>query len=134
MTPRGEVVYLDIEDDFETNVQKALASRHTRFPLCREISDNTVGLIHIKELVPMMRDRIRTDADKTRIDSGPGDDGARELLSLFLSKHAHVAIVVDEYGGTVGMVTLEDVLEELVGESRTNSIPTRQEFKKINAG
>src|SRR5207237_6288472 len=56
MTPRGEVVYLDIEDDFETNVQKALASRHTRFPLCRENLDNTVGLIHIKELVPMMRD------------------------------------------------------------------------------
>src|SRR5437763_9053067 len=56
MTPRGEVVYLDIEDDFETNVKKALASRHTRFPLCRENLDNTVGLIHIKELVPMMRD------------------------------------------------------------------------------
>src|ERR1700680_299276 len=56
MTPRGEVVYLDLEDDFETNAKKAIESRHTRFPLCRENLDNTVGLIHIKELVPMMRD------------------------------------------------------------------------------
>src|SRR6266705_1103375 len=56
MTPRGEVVYLDLEDDFETNVKKAIESRHTRFPLCRGHLDNTVGLIHVKELVPMMRD------------------------------------------------------------------------------
>src|SRR5262249_62098374 len=56
MTPRGEVVYLDIEDSFEENVKKALESRHTRFPLCRGHLDNTIGLIHIKELVPLMRD------------------------------------------------------------------------------
>src|SRR5207249_8548750 len=46
MTPRGEIVYLNLEDDFETNVKKAIESRHTRFPLCRENLDNTVGLIH----------------------------------------------------------------------------------------
>src|SRR5204863_5193674 len=56
MTPRGEIVYLDLEDDFETNVKKAIESRHTRFPLCRENLDNTVGLIHFKALLPMMRD------------------------------------------------------------------------------
>ncbi len=56
MTPRGEVVYLDTEQTFDENVQKALESRHTRFPLCRGHLDNTIGLIHIKELVPMMRD------------------------------------------------------------------------------
>ena len=50
MTPRGEVVYLNLEDDFETNAKKAIASKHTRFPLCRENLDNTIGLIHIKEL------------------------------------------------------------------------------------
>src|SRR5437773_3546841 len=58
MTPRGDVVYLDLEDSFETNVKKAIESRHTRFPLCRENLDNTIGLIHIKELVPMMRYQI----------------------------------------------------------------------------
>src|SRR5205085_9061886 len=56
MTPRGEVVYLDLEEDFESNIKKALESRHTRFPLCRGHLDNTVGLVHVKELLPMMRD------------------------------------------------------------------------------
>src|SRR5213079_2200933 len=56
MTPRGDIVYLNVEDDFETNVKKAIESQHTRFPLCRENLDNTIGLIHIKELLPMLRD------------------------------------------------------------------------------
>ena len=56
MTPRGDIVYLDLEEDFETNVKKAIESRHTRFPLCRENLDNAIGLVHIKELLPMMRD------------------------------------------------------------------------------
>src|SRR2546423_6186811 len=56
MTPRGQVVFLNVEESFEDNVKKALASRHTRFPLCRGHLDNTIGLIHIKELVPLMRD------------------------------------------------------------------------------
>src|SRR5213594_2548420 len=134
MTPRGEVVYLDIEDDFETNVKKALASRHTRFPLCRGHLDNTIGLIHIKELVPMMRD---PNPDLMRIKRElipvPEMMQLEKLLSLFLSKHAHLAIVVDEYGGTVGMVTLEDVLEELVGDIQDEFDTDKEEFKKISA-
>jgi magnesium and cobalt exporter, CNNM family len=134
MTPRGEVVYLDLEDDFETNAKKAIASKHTRFPLCRENLDNTLGLIHIKELVPMMRD---PNPDLMRIKREliplPEMMPLEKLLSLFLSKHAHLAIVVDEFGGTVGMVTLEDVLEELVGDIQDEFDTDKEEFKKINA-
>jgi len=134
MTPRGEVVYLDLEDDFETNVKKALESRHTRFPLCCENLDNTIGLIHIKELVPMMRD---PNPDLMRIKHElipvPEMMPLEKLLSLFLSKHAHLAIVVDEFGGTVGMVTLEDVLEELVGDIQDEFDSDKEEFRKINA-
>jgi CBS domain containing-hemolysin-like protein len=134
MTPRGEVVYLDLEDDFETNAKKAIESKHTRFPLCRENLDNTVGLIHIKELVPMMRD---PNPDMMRIKRElipvPEMMPLEKLLSLFLSKHLHLAIVVDEYGGTVGMVTLEDVLEELVGDIQDEFDTDKEEFKKINA-
>src|SRR5213594_1955417 len=134
MTPRGEIVYLNVEDDFETNVKKAIESRHTRFPLCRENLDNTVGLIHIKELLPMMRDP-HPDLLKIKRELIPLPEmmPLEKLLKLFLSKHAHVALVVDEFGGTVGMVTLENVLEELVGDIQDEFDFEKEEFRKINA-
>jgi CBS domain containing-hemolysin-like protein len=134
MTPRGEIVYLDLEDNFETNVKKAIESRHTRFPLCRENLDNTVGLIHIKELLPMMRDP-HPDLLKIKRELIPLPEmmPLENLLKLFLSKHAHLAMVVDEFGGTVGMVTLENVLEELVGDIQDEFDFEKEEFRKINA-
>jgi CBS domain containing-hemolysin-like protein len=134
MTPRGEVVYLDVEDDFETNANKAMASKHTRFPLCRENLDNSVGLIHIKDLVTMMNDP-NPDLMKIKRELIPVPEMVplEKLLNLFLSKHAHLAIVVDEFGGTVGMVTLEDVLEELVGDIQDEFDTEKAEFQKINA-
>jgi CBS domain containing-hemolysin-like protein len=133
MTPRGDVVYLDIEDDFETNVQKALTSRHTRFPLCRENLDNTIGLIHIKELVPMMRDP-HPDLMRIKRELIPVPEmmPLEKLLNLFLTRHAHLAVVVDEFGGTVGMVTLENVLEELVGDIQDEFDADKEEFRKIS--
>src|SRR5215467_6245698 len=134
MTPRGEIVYLDLEDDFEANVKKAIESRHTRFPLCRENLDNTLGVVHIKELLPMMRDphpdllRIKRDLIPV-----PEMMPLEKLLKLFLSKHAHLALVVDEFGGTVGMVTLENVLEELVGDIQDEFDFEKEEFRKISA-
>jgi CBS domain containing-hemolysin-like protein len=133
MTPRGEVVFLDLELSFEENVKTALESRHTRFPLCRGHLDNAVGLIHIKELMPMMRD---PQPDLLRIKRElipvPEMMSLEKLLSLFLTKHAHLAIVVDEYGGTVGMVTLENVLEEIVGDIQDEFDSEKSEFRKIN--
>ncbi len=133
MTPRGEVVYLDLEEDFESNVTKALESRHTRFPLCRGHLDNTVGLVHIKELVPLMRDP-HPDLMRIRRDLMPVPEmmSLEKLLNLFLGKHAHLAVVVDEFGGTVGMVTMENVLEELVGDIQDEFDTDKEEFRKIS--
>jgi CBS domain containing-hemolysin-like protein len=133
MTPRGEVVSLDLEETFEHNVKKALESRHTRFPLCRGHLDNTVGLVHIKELVPLMRDP-KPDLMRIRRDVLPVPEmmSLEKLLNLFLTKHAHLAVVVDEYGGTVGMVTLENVLEEIVGDIQDEFDAEKEEFTEIN--
>src|SRR6266496_1935256 len=134
MTPRGEIVYFDLEDDVETNVKKAIESRHTRFPLCRENLDNTIGLIHIKELLTLMRaedpDLLKIKRDLIPI---PEMMPLEKLLKLFLTKHAHLALVVDEFGGTVGMVTMENVLEELVGDIQDEFDFEKEEFRKINA-
>lgn len=133
MTPRGEVVFLDMEESFEENVKKALESRHTRFPLCRGHLDNTLGLVHIKELVPMMRDP-QPDLLRIKRDLVPVPEmmSLEKLLNLFLTRHAHLAIVVDEYGGTVGMVTLENVLEEIVGDIQDEFDAEKEEFREIN--
>ena len=133
MTPRGEVVYLDIEQTFDDNVQKALESRHTRFPLCRGHLDHTVGLIHIKELVPMMRDPA-PDLMKIKRELIPVPEmmSLEKLLNIFLVRHAHLAIVVDEYGGTVGMVTMENILEELVGDIQDEFDTEKAEFRRVN--
>lgn len=133
MTPRGEVIYLDVEEDFESNLKKVIESRHTRFPLSRGHLDNTIGLIHVKDLLPMMRD---PNPDLLRIKRElipvPEMMPLEKLLNVFLSRHAHVAMVVDEYGGTVGMVTLENVLEELVGDIQDEFDAEKEEFKKLN--
>ncbi len=133
MTPRGEVVYLDIEQNFDENVQRALESRHTRFPLCRGHLDHTIGLIHIKELVPMMRDPA-PDLMKIKRELIPVPEmmSLEKLLNLFLVRHAHLAIVVDEYGGTVGMVTMENILEELVGDIQDEFDTEKAEFRRVN--
>ncbi len=133
MTPRGEIVFLDVEDSFETNVKKAIDSRHTRFPLVRGHLDNTSGLIHIKDLVSMMRDP-NPDLMRIRRDLMPVPEmmSLEKLLTLYLSKHAHLAMVVDEFGGTVGMVTLENILEELVGDIQDEFDAEKEEFRRIN--
>src|SRR5947208_6188167 len=134
MTPRGDIVYLYMENDIEENLKKAIESQHTRFPLCRENLDNTIGLIHIKELLPILRDP-HPDLMKIKRELLPVPEmmALENLLRLFLGKHAHVAIVVDEFGGTVGLVTLEDVLEELVGDIQDEFDFEKEEFRKINA-
>jgi len=133
MTPRGEVIFLDLEESFEVNLKKAFESRHTRFPLCRGHLDNAVGLIHIKELMPMMRDP-QPDLMRIKRELIPVPEmmSLEKLLNLFLTRHAHLAIVVDEYGGTVGMVTLENVLEEIVGDIQDEFDSEKAEFRKIN--
>jgi CBS domain containing-hemolysin-like protein len=117
MTPRGDVIYLDIEDTFEANLQVALESGHTRFPLVQGHLDNTIGLIHIKDLIrEMKKERPDLIPIKRELMPIPEFMPLEKLLNQFLAKRAHFAVVVDEYGGGVGIVTLDDVLGELVGE------------------
>jgi CBS domain containing-hemolysin-like protein len=133
MTPRGEVVSLDIEEDFETNLAKAVASGHTRFPLCKEHLDNTIGLIHVKDLMGAMQ-KPSPDLMALKRDLLPVPEmmPLEKLLKLFLGKQSHLAAVVDEFGGTVGVVTLDNVLAELVGDIQDEFDTDQKEFKKVN--
>lgn len=135
MTPRGEVVFLNTEDPFEENLRVARESRHTRFPLCEGHLDNTVGLVHIKDLLSLMREsQPALAAIKRDVLPVPEMMPLEKLLSFFLAKHAHFALVVDEFGGTVGIVTLDNVLEEIVGDIQDEFDSEPQEFRHLGEG
>ncbi|MFM8790133.1 MAG: hemolysin family protein [Chthoniobacterales bacterium] len=133
MTPRGEVVFLDLEEAFDTAVKSALQSKHTRYPLCRGHLDDTVGLVHIKDLLALVQDG-KSDLVSIKRDllHVPEMMPLERLLKLVLGKGAHLAIVVDEYGVTVGVVTLDDVLSELVGEIQDEFDSDETEYRKVS--
>lgn len=120
MRPRQEIVGLDTEASIAECLDVAERTRYSRFPLCEEGNlDRTLGVIHIKDLYAM-RLKARSGADLRSVCRKliyvPETCHLEKLLQLFLERKLHLAIVVDEYGGTVGMVTLENILEELVGQ------------------
>jgi CBS domain containing-hemolysin-like protein len=134
MTPRGDVIYLDLQDSFDANVQVAIESGHTRFPLVQGHLDNTVGLIHIKDLMREMKsERHDLLAIKRELMPVPEFMPLEKLLRQFLAKRAHFAVVVDEYGGAVGIVTLDNVVGELVGEIKDEFDQEQvKEFVRLN--
>ncbi|HUJ74645.1 MAG TPA: hemolysin family protein, partial [bacterium] len=120
MRPRQEIVVLDTEAGIAECLDVAEKTRYSRFPLCEGGDLEKVrGVVHIKDLYAM-RIRARTGADllpvARKLIYVPETARLEKLLQLLLERKLHLAIVVDEYGGTLGMVTLENILEELVGQ------------------
>ena len=120
MRPRQEITALDTEASVAECLEVAEKSRYSRFPLCEKGDlDKTLGVIHIKDLYAM-RLKARSGADlipaARKLIYVPETSRLEKLLQFFLERKLHMAIVVDEYGGTMGMVTLENILEELVGQ------------------
>lgn len=120
MRPRQEIVAFDTDASIAECMEIAERSRYSRFPLCESGDlDRTLGVVHIKDLYAA-RHRVQTGGELARsarkLVYAPETARLEKLLQLFLERRLHLAIVVDEYGGTVGMVTLENILEELVGQ------------------
>jgi CBS domain containing-hemolysin-like protein len=120
MRPRQEIVALDTEATMAECLEVAEKTRYSRFPLCEGGDlDKTLGVVHIKDLYAF-RLKARTGAEllpaARKLVYVPETARVEKLLQLFLDRKLHLAIVVDEYGGTMGMVTLENILEELVGQ------------------
>lgn len=136
MIPRQDMNCLFLSDNFETVMDMVKRTKHTRYPLCNKDRDNVVGMIHIRDLLEHCEERL----EKTRLNKiarqilfVPENQSISEVLHLMMHKHTHVAIVVDEYGGTAGMLSMEDILEELVGDIMDeHDILEAEEIKKVN--
>ena len=119
MTPRTDIVAVEVSSDLQTVLDIINSAGHTRVPVYEGNIDNIIGLIYAKDLLTevgkekadfRLRDKLR------KAYFVPETKPLRSLLHEFQNQKLHIAIVLDEYGGTAGIVTLEDILEELVGE------------------
>ncbi len=133
MTPRASIVALDVSRPFEENRRTAIESKHTRFPLIDKHLENTLGLVHVKDLFAKANGQgVDLRTLKRPLLAVPELMPLDKLLTFFLNKHAHLALVVDEFGGTIGMVTLDDVMEEVVGEIHDEFDTEEKRFQKID--
>ena len=135
LTPRVDMTTLDIEDDLQTNIGLVLTERFSRIPVCRGTSDRIIGILHTKDLLEAL---VRGDAIDLSSMVQPAffvykTKKLSSLLADFKRNKTHVAIVTDDYGGTVGMVTMEDLLEELVGDIWDEDEEIIRDFVRIDS-
>ncbi|SMP68379.1 hemolysin family protein [Desulfonatronum lacustre] len=121
MIPRTDIVCAEIEDRIEDVAELIIAHGHTRIPIYKDNKDNIVGIVHAKDLLqfvlhptPSPRNRLEEILREPLFI--PETKNVMEMLQEFQSRKNHLAIALDEYGGTSGMLTFEDVLEEIVGD------------------
>jgi CBS domain containing-hemolysin-like protein len=121
MVPSVEVVFLDLHKSVEENLEIARRHKHTRYPLCDGTLERVVGIVHVKDLFWKHRElgsRLDLRLIKRSVQFVPESASVQVALSHLKSSQNHLAVVIDEYGSVVGVVTLDNVLQELVGDIR----------------
>jgi putative hemolysin len=137
MTPRVDIEGLRAGSTVAECVEKVQRSTHSRFPVYDETIDNIAGVVHVKDLLRLFasgeQDRPVTDLVK-KLSAVPETMPINDLLRQMRSQHFHMALVVDEYGGTAGIVCMEDIIEELIGEIRDEYDLAERDILKCSDG
>ena len=118
MVPRADIVSININSSFKDTLNLFLEAAHSRMPVYKEQLDNIVGMIHVKDLLPYWHKNSEFSINKVKrnvLFSSPSML-VSDLLGQMRATRTHLAIIVDEHGGTDGIVTIEDLVEEIVGE------------------
>jgi len=118
MTPRKEMIMISTTTPLKRIIKKARRFRVSRIPVYENNVNNIVGVLYVKDLLPYLNDDKKFDIHnliREPIFVKPGDLAAK-LFSIFKLKHVHIGIVINEYGHCVGLITIEDILEEVIGE------------------
>ena len=115
MTPRTDVICLDLEDTLEENWDIVRQYKYTRYPVCRGSKDRIVGFVHVKDLYTMPKDATVDDLRVRMIQAVPEGVPIAKLLQTLQEKRTKIAVVIDEHGGTSGIVTMSDIMEQIVG-------------------
>ena len=132
MVPRSQMVVIDIEDAFDEILSMIVESGHSRFPVIGEDRDEVLGILLAKDLLRYFGTDAAKDVTIRKLlrpaSVIPESKRLNALLKEFRASHNHMAIVVDEYGGVAGLLTIEDVLEEIVGEIEDEHDDEEAEF------
>jgi CBS domain containing-hemolysin-like protein len=136
MVPRTDVAVLSISKSIEENLEIIRTTRHTRYPLCETTLDQTIGLIHVKDLLlAQLRGPGRGLAElKREMLFIPENSTVDALLSQMIEHKTHMAVVLDEYGGASGIVSLENITEELFGQIQDEFDRERPEIEPLGNG
>ena len=137
MTPRSKVESLDAEDTVAELLQKVRQTGHSRFPVTRGDLDETIGVVHLKQVFEIPHDRrVKTKLGKLALTVPvvPSTLDGDALMEEIHGNPLHAALVADEYGGIAGMVTGEDLIEEIVGDIRDEHDALNPEVVKITGG
>ena len=134
MTPRQDIVSLSLKDDFNTVLNCIVENNYSRIPVYQGNADNIRGVLYIKDLMPHIGKTasFRWQSHIRPPYFVPETKKIDDLLREFQENKVHIAIVVDEFGGTSGLVTLEDILEEIVGEIHDEYDEEEKHFTRIN--
>ena len=120
MVPRADIVGLELDTDVKAILKIFSESNHSRIPVYKENLDNPIGMLHMKDLISVFSDKNFDDIDIEKflreILFVPPSMKSRDLLVRMQTSRIHMALVIDEYGGTDGLVTIEDLIEEIIGE------------------
>ena len=131
MVPRTDIVCAELEDTITEVARRFFESGHSRLPIYKETKDQIVGVLHCKELLRFFAGDEQAPADLASVLRPPyfipETKNVKNILLDFQNNKQHMANVLDEYGGTAGLVTLEDVLEEIVGDIEDEYDPPRPE-------
>jgi len=124
MVPRNEIVGIDIDDNLSTIIEQIASSQHTRLPVFQGNINNVIGILHLRRAVRFIQQESFTKSELVQLTREPyfvpeGTPLHTQLFN-FQKQKRRIALVVDEYGDVVGIVTLEDILEEIVGEFTTD--------------
>lgn len=135
MTPRVDMVGLEIHTPFEEVLKCIVENNYSRIPIYLDNEDNIRGVLYIKDLLPHLEKtakRFRWQSLIRPVMVVPETKMIDDLLRDFQTQKVHIAIVVDEFGGTSGLVTMEDIIEEIVGEINDEYDEEEQSYVKLN--